>query len=142
MKRKVARELLMQMLYEMSIHNDFGEKIKERYIAQHEIPQSQQAYVNEACGIIREKKEKIDARINSVVTAWSVETMGKVEVAIMRLAICEILYMDSIPASVSINEAVELAKKFGEERSYKLINGALASLLRDKNEGKTILSGD
>lgn len=60
---------------------------------------------------------------------WTMERISKVNLSILRLAMCEILFMEDIPFQVSINEAVELAKKFGDDDSPSFINGVLASAL-------------
>ena len=75
---------------------------------------------------IVDKTDEIDKKISEVSKGWSIDRIGKVELAILRLAVYEIVYDDSIPTSVAINEAVELAKKFGPEESYSVVNGILA----------------
>ena len=75
---------------------------------------------------IIDKFEEIDAKISEVSKGWTIDRIGKVELAILRLAVYEILFDESIPTSVSINEAVELAKKFGPQDSYSFVNGILA----------------
>lgn len=75
---------------------------------------------------ILDKMDEIDERISKVSKGWAIDRIGKVELAILRLAVYEIIYDDSIPTSVSINEAVEIAKKYGPEDSYAFVNGILA----------------
>lgn len=75
---------------------------------------------------IIDKFEEIDSKISEVSKGWTIDRIGKVELAILRLAVYEILFDESIPTSVSINEAVELAKKFGPQDSYSFVNGILA----------------
>lgn len=75
---------------------------------------------------IIDKLDEIDKKISDVSKGWTIDRIGKVELAILRLAVYEILYDEGIPTSVSINEAVELAKKFGPQDSYSFVNGILA----------------
>ncbi|MBQ8040068.1 MAG: transcription antitermination factor NusB, partial [Lachnospiraceae bacterium] len=75
---------------------------------------------------ISEKITQIDEMINEKTEGWKTGRMGKVDLTILRLAVYEILFDDSIPTQVAINEAVELAKKFGRDESAKFINGVLA----------------
>ena len=75
---------------------------------------------------IRDRIPEIDQKINEVARGWKTERMGKAELAILRLALYEMLYADAIPVKVAINEAVELAKRFGGEDSPGFINGVLA----------------
>lgn len=72
------------------------------------------------------KLSEIDAAINEKAVGWSVSRMGKVDVTILRLAVYELLFDEDVPTRVAINEAVELAKKFGQEESPSFINGVLA----------------
>ena len=73
---------------------------------------------------------EIDTEISSYAVGWSLERMSRVSLAILRLAVCEILYFDDIPDSVSINEAVELAKKYAGKKDSAFINGILGSIAR------------
>ena len=80
---------------------------------------------------IGEKQKEIDATINDLSIGWRIDRMPKVDLSILRVAIFEMLYRDDIPQSVSINEAVELAKEFGGERSSAYINGMLGTLSKN-----------
>ena len=72
--------------------------------------------------------EEIDATIESISTGWKINRLGKAELAILRVAVYEMKYDDDIPEKVAINEAVELAKHYGNEQSPKFVNGVLAKL--------------
>ena len=72
---------------------------------------------------------EIDEKINQVAEGWKTRRMGKVELTILRLAVYEMQYDEEIPEKVAINEAVELAKKFGRDESPAFINGVLAKLV-------------
>lgn len=74
----------------------------------------------------------LDARINEVAEGWKTRRMGKAELTILRLALYEMLYDDEIPEKVAINEAVELAKKFGGDDAPSFINGVLARLVKGR----------
>lgn len=76
------------------------------------------------------KKDKLDTVIESHLKAWKKNRLSRISLAILRMAIYEILYVDSIPVSVSINEAVELAKVFGNEKDASFVNGLLGSVAR------------
>lgn len=75
---------------------------------------------------IVDKLDIIDSKISEVSKGWTLDRIGKVELALLRLAVFEILYDDSVPTSVAINEAVELSKKYGQQESYSFVNGILA----------------
>lgn len=72
---------------------------------------------------------ELDEKIDSVTEGWKTKRMGKVDLTILRLALYEMLYDDEIPERVAINEAVELAKKFGQNESASFVNGVLARLV-------------
>lgn len=79
---------------------------------------------------IIEKLDGIDTALNEKVQGWNTGRMGKVDLTILRLAVYEIMYDEDIPTSVAINEAVELAKKFGQDSSPLLLTGCWQSLHR------------
>lgn len=81
-------------------------------------------------GKMREKIQELDKVIDENTTGWDTTRMGKVELAILRLATYEILFDDDIPNSVAIDEAVELAKKYGQESSGAFVNAILAKIVK------------
>ena len=84
---------------------------------------------------VKENIEKIDSIILSKLKNWSLDRIAKIDLAILRLAIYEILYVDSIPNKVSANEAVELAKTYGNNDSKSFVNGVIAKVIEDKEDG-------
>ena len=86
-------------------------------------------YINRKCSDIIAKVAEIDAAINESTKGWKTTRMGKVDLSIIRLAVYEMKYEEDIPAKVSINEAVELAKKYGTDESASFVNGVLAKFV-------------
>ena len=86
------------------------------------------AYIATKFEGICEKITEIDEAINQVAKGWKTGRMGKAELAILRLAVYEMKYDEDVPVKVAINEAVELAKKFGGDESPAFVNGILAKL--------------
>lgn len=86
-------------------------------------------YVRTKVGQILEKITELDTDINDIAKGWTTRRMGKVELTIIRLALFEIRYDEDVPKKVAINEAVELAKKFGGDDSSSFVNGILAKLV-------------
>ena len=76
--------------------------------------------------LFRSKLAEIDALLNEKASGWDTGRMSKVDLTILRLAVYEICYDEEVPTGVAINEAVELAKKFGQDASYGFVNGVLA----------------
>lgn len=83
-------------------------------------------YIRDKYEKIADKLSEIDEAINEKTTGWSTSRIGKVDLAIIRLAVYEIRYDDSVPTAAAINEAVELAKKFGQDGSPSFVNGVLS----------------
>ncbi len=80
--------------------------------------------------------DALDEIISSALTSWNIKRLSRVDISILRLALLEILKRDEIPKKVSINEAVELAKKYSTDQSPKFINGVLAGCLKHLEEAK------
>jgi N utilization substance protein B len=111
----------------MEIQNDFSPKAKTAFLTGKNVG-NQKKYINDMFAIISQHKEDIDNAYTNLNTGWKLGRLSAVDLAIFRLAIGEILYMEDIPVSVSINEAVELAKTYSSEESAKFINGVLAKI--------------
>ncbi len=94
-----------------------------------EMEEEDSQYLRKKTEAVLEKLPELDARIDKVAEGWKIRRMGKVELTILRLALYEMDYDEEIPQKVAINEAVELAKKFGQEESPAFINGVLAKLV-------------
>ncbi|MCR8745251.1 transcription antitermination factor NusB [Romboutsia lituseburensis] len=88
-------------------------------------------YMIKSCNLLKENNDKINELINKYAKNWTIERMPKVDLAILRLAICEILFIEEIPNKVSINEAVEIAKVYCDDKTPKFINGILGSVVNE-----------
>ena len=88
-------------------------------------------YIKNICLTIKENNEMINSLINSNAKNWSVDRIAKVDLAILKLAIAEIIAIDDIPQKVSVNEAIELAKIYCDDKSPKFINGILGSVISE-----------
>ncbi len=93
-----------------------------------EISEQDAAYIEEKVRAIYRRLDEIDAQINASAEGWKTTRMGKAELAIIRLAVYEMKYEEEIPTAVAINEAVELAKRYGGEHGAAFVNGVLAKL--------------
>ena len=89
----------------------------------------EKSYILTKCGNIIQKLDEIDASVNAVSEGWKTRRMGKSDLALIRLAVYEMKYEEDIPERVAINEAVELAKRYGTDNSPSFINGVLAKLV-------------
>lgn len=94
----------------------------------------QEEYCNEMFSLLCNKKEAIDERLRACSGSWKLERMPKTDLAVLRVAVCEMCFLQSIPEAVSINEAVELAKTYGTEDSARYINGILGKISRESQQ--------
>lgn len=92
------------------------------------LKESDQAYMADKYHRISQRIEELDGMINEASTGWKTTRMGKVDLTILRLAVYEMKFDEDVPMGVAINEAVELAKKFGQDESPSFINGILGSI--------------
>ena len=131
MKRSEMREVLFKLLFRAEF-NDVTEMPEQMQLFFNndaddlKIKDADREYIIKREEDILSKLTEIDKEISDKATGWTVDRMGKVDLAIIRLAVYEILFDDEIPLGVSINEAVELAKKFGRDESGSFVNGVLA----------------
>lgn len=150
--RKVARECAMQLLYEMESHREFTRERKDRFwerlpsLCKQDDGQEEthtvgkrpdKAYFDTVVDLVADHLAALDEILAQASENWKLERIGRVDLSILRLAAAEICFMDDIPASVSINEAVELAKKFSGEDSGKFVNGLLGNVARNRNDARS-----
>lgn len=134
MNRTAIRELTFKLLYSTQIQHDNSEEQMNLFIENNEIENNDaKKYIKTIVNGINEQEDRIIKIISENLKAeWNIERISKVNLAILKLSIYEILYTET-PYKVAINEAVELAKKYGEDTSSQFINGVLASVVK-KNE--------
>lgn len=134
MNRTAIREQTFKLIYSLEIQKqeDLEEAI-ELYKENNEITDKKaQEYMKDVIFGIQENKEEIIGQIETNLKSdWKLERISKIDLAILKLAIYELKYTE-IPFKVVINEAVELAKKYGEDSSKNFVNGVLASVVKEK----------
>lgn len=125
MNRRTAREKAMQILFQLEVNDIDPAQAIENFIGSTE---GSDFFTKLIEGVIEYNKE-IEEIISSNLENWTIDRVASVEKVILRIATYEITYLEDIPKSVSINEAVELAKKFGDEKSGKFVNGVLSKII-------------
>lgn len=134
MTRKEERELAFTLIFEKIFNDDLSiADIVENAVEARLIEENTFAF--SLAQLTYDNRETIDQIIADNAVGWKPERLPKVSLAVLRLAFCEILYVPSVPAGVSINEAVELAKKFATQEDASYINGILGKYVRE-NEVK------
>lgn len=140
--RRKLREHLFRIIF-MAAFRDAGEMEEqtELYLdaacdaedeerALGEMGEEDRAYLKERCGLVRSRLSEIDGLLNSAAHGWKTKRFGKCDLAILRIAVYELKFDETIPEGVAINEAVELAKKYGGQESPSFINGVLGEIAR------------
>ncbi len=135
MVRRVLREYTFKLLFHVNFYE--GEELQEQLANFLENEEglddaSRQLLAGKAREIIS-LIPQLDQQIAAVSKGWKLARMGKVDLTIIRLALYEMIYDDQVPGKVAINEAVELAKKYGGDESPQFVNGILAKLIRESN---------
>ncbi|REE70626.1 NusB antitermination factor [Paenibacillus taihuensis] len=147
MKRRLAREIVVQSLYHMEMNEEataasavdmLVDEVKEENEIEadaadvHRIDE----YVREMVQGVLERKSAIDDMLQHYLTGWQVDRLSRVDRQILRLACYELVFRDDVPPKAIINEAIELAKHFGTDESGKFVNGVLGRLLQALDELK------
>lgn len=130
MGRREIREQFFKLLFRAEFNSlEEMEDQKKLFFESEEeqkINEKDMAEITRKLDTVLGKLSEIDAMINEKVTGWKTDRMGKVDLTILRIAVYEIQFDESVPTSVAINEAVELAKKYGQDESASFVNGVLA----------------
>ena len=137
MKRSQARELAMQLLFSMEARNDFSPECKDAFLEFYP-PENKKHYVNSVYGAFADHMEEVDAAIEANAEHWHKDRIAKVDLAVLRVAIAEMTFAEEpTPEGVAINEAVNIAKKFGSEESGRFVNGVLGNYSRSRTAKET-----
>ncbi|MGN1013051.1 MAG: transcription antitermination factor NusB [Clostridia bacterium] len=135
MSRKKARDNAFKCVYELEFGmNENLEKILENCYEENDNKLDEKDYIEKVLKGVKENLKEIDDIILSKLKNWSIDRIAKIDLAILRLAIYEIKYMEDIPVKVSANEAVELAKTYGNNDSKSFVNGVIAKVIESKEE--------
>ena len=136
-KRTLARECALQVLYQRDITNDTPDAVLDNFWSNHSDKEFDADLKDFSSSLVKgvvEHLDEIDKRIVQHATNWQLKRMAVVDRNIMRLGAFELLYRDDIPPKVSINEAVELAKKFSGLEAGKFVNAILDKVNPDKDK--------
>ena len=127
-KRHKARSIALQALYEVDAVARKPEAVTERLLAEAGLTEENSEFVRVLVNGTIKNREAIDRSIRKHAPAWPVDQIAIIDRNILRLAIYEILFDNKVPVKVAVNEAVELAKAFGSDKSSKFVNGVLGAI--------------
>lgn len=128
--RRQARIYAVQILFQWDIHAGLGEWLQE-FWAQRTVPADLRAFADQLVEGVLKHHQEIDGLIGSAATNWSVSRMPVVDRNILRVSLYELLWMPDVPAKVTVNEALELAKAFADEEARRFVNGILDRVLKE-----------
>lgn len=131
MSRRVARETALQVLFQLDFTGEIDsiEQVIEHWAIEFGVSDKNRKFTTELIEGTLKYKQDIDEKISSTAHEWALDRMNTVDRNLMRLAIYEMLYYPDTPQRVTLNESIEIAKKFGSEESAKFINGILDKLM-------------
>lgn len=129
--RHQARERALQILFQYDIHGKPGLWL-DVFWKENEAPAEARAFAERLVAGVLEQKPELDALITQYATNWKISRMPIVDRNILRAGVYELLWMDDVPAKVTMNEAVELAKSFGDDEASKFVNGVLDKVLNQE----------
>ena len=132
MSRRRSRQLILQNLYRDEFHSDSTEKNIDFFIKNKNLSEADGRFVLDVFKGIQKHKRDIDETIKKYSVNWSQERISLVDLNIMRIAVFEILFYPEVPDKVALNEALELAKNFGEKKTVSFVNGILNQVLKNK----------
>jgi len=127
MNRKLSREKSMEILFSITLTKDSARDAVENFVENYEgnIKEIDLEYLRKIVYGVEEKKEEIDKAIEEYLHNWKMSRISKVNLSILRLSTYELLFDDEIPKSVAINEALEITRKYSDQKSISFINGVL-----------------
>jgi transcription antitermination protein NusB len=129
-KRRAARELALKVLFQIDVGKLPAEEVLETSFEQVPVDPEEQAYVTDVVQGVLACLPELDRIIGSLAAGWKLDRIANVDKNVLRIALYEIIHREDIPPSVSVNEAIEIAKKYSTEDSGKFVNGILGSYLR------------
>ncbi|WP_433743068.1 transcription antitermination factor NusB [Falsibacillus pallidus] len=130
MKRRTAREKALQALFQMDM-NDISASDAIEHVLE---GKSNDEYLQQLVSGTMEHKNEIDEKIQSNLQKWKLDRLAKVDRNIMRICVYEMCFVEEMPPNVAINEAIEIAKVFGDDQSSKFINGVLSKVKDSLNK--------
>jgi N utilization substance protein B len=131
LSRRLARQVAFQTLFQIDLSQSDVESTLRQRLEDVELEADNREYVYRLVRGVMQQLPALDAQISAISKGWEVHRLAFVDRSILRLAIFEIVFMDEIPVRVTVNEAVELAKIFGDDESPRFINGLLGTVVRD-----------
>lgn len=131
MSRRLAREVAVRTLFQIDVGRANADRALAYSLEDYELPERDVAFAKALVQGVLSHQSDLDAVIARAARHWSIDRMANTDRNILRIAVYELLHAEDVPASVAVNEAVELAKTYGDADSGKFVNGILGFVLRE-----------
>jgi N utilization substance protein B len=136
-QRRLARECALETLYRLELVGDEPESTIEEILARKNPSQDAETYLRRLVETVQGNQREVDTALRKHLRRWRLERLTALDRAILRMGAAELLYFDDVPPKVTINEAVDLAKKFGDDEAGSFVNGVLDSVFRERRLSRT-----
>lgn len=141
--RRDIREKALQSLFQLSVNDELSkeEAMQQALTSENELVDEVEtvrvpSYLDLLVSGVIEKQDEIDGKIEGHLENWSLDRLAKTDLIIIRIAIFEMMYVSDVPDRVALNEALEITKKFSDEKSRKFVNGVLANIVNENSENE------
>lgn len=142
LRRSEAREAAFLLVYQSAFRTDSMNDILESTVEDEDDSFPVDDFARKLALLCEEKSEELDAVINRYLNRWKLNRLPRLTLAALRIAVCELLYFPDIPVAVTINEAIELLKKYASEEDAAFLNGVLGSVAKNEPIEKNVESKD
>jgi N utilization substance protein B len=133
--RRVARECALETLYRLDLVGDDPDNVIDEILSRKNPSREAEEYLRRLVAAVLDHEADIDALLRKHLRRWRLERLTSLDRAALRFAAAELLYFPDVPPKVIINEAVDIAKKFGDDNSGRFVNGVLDSVYREARPG-------
>lgn len=134
--RRRARELLLRVLYQSEVNSDPLDATWREVAEEERLPSETRAYAEDLCSVLDARLAEVDQVVRRHLENWSLERLGATDRGVLRLATAELLVMLGTPARVVLDEAVDIARKYGRDESGDFVNGVLDRVARELRPGE------
>jgi len=135
-QRRLAREAALEVLYRLDLVKDEPDEVIEEILSRKNPSDETETYLRRLVQAVLDHRRDIDRMLKEHMRKWRMERLRVLDRALLRMACAELLYFDDIPPKVSINEAVDIAKKFGDDESGGFVNGVLDGVYKEVESGR------
>lgn len=135
-QRRLAREAALETLYRVDLVGDEPDEVIEQILNRRNPSEEAESYLRRLVQTVLSNRSEIDGMVQRHLRRWRMARLRALDRALLRIACAELVYFDDIPPKVSINEAVEISKKYGDDDSGRFVNGVLDGIYHEIKGGE------